>query len=151
MLEEFIKRTWPPIDSQSGPRQLEVSHPLPCPCKVYSTQVPSTHHSHSQSCFKDAALREQCVIWDHLDGICDWTQLRPLYTLLNSGGQGWRAHLVATKFSLVCKFPCLLNLPRTNLEWSASFFSLSLPSMYGGRFMNQQKIVLTPKDPIQNC
>ena len=40
--------------------------------------------------------------------------------------------------SLVSKFPCILKLPPTNLEWSASFFGLSLPSMYGGQFLNQQ-------------
>ena len=32
------------------------------------------------------------------------------------------------------KFPFLLKLPTTNLEWSASFFCLFLPSAYGGWF-----------------
>ena len=32
--------------------------------------------------------------------------------------------------SLISKFPCLLNLPRTNLECSAPFFGLSLSSAY---------------------
>lgn len=34
------------------------------------------------------------------------------------------------KTSLVCTFPCLLSLPPTNLECSASFLSHSVPSMY---------------------
>lgn len=32
------------------------------------------------------------------------------------------------KTSLQCKFPCFLNMPPTNLEHSASFFGLFLPS-----------------------
>ena len=35
------------------------------------------------------------------------------------------------------KFPCLLNLPSTNLEWPASFFTLSLVRE-GSQFVNQQ-------------
>ena len=31
------------------------------------------------------------------------------------------------------KFPCLLNLPSTNMEWSVSFFKLSLPSVFRGQ------------------
>ena len=36
-----------------------------------------------------------------------------------------------TKTNLISKFPCLLNLLPTNLEWSASFFGVSQPSVYG--------------------
>ena len=49
----------------------------------------------------------------------------------------WRAgveitHLTAYKTCLLCKFPCLLTLPPTNLEWSAAFFfSHSLPPCMG--------------------
>ena len=46
------------------------------------------------------------------------------------------AHIVAPRTSLVSKFPCLLNLPPTNLEQSASFCGLSLPSVYRGQFQN---------------
>ena len=53
----------------------------------------------------------------------------------NSGGYVRRSTcLVLPKTSLICKFPCLLNLPPTNLEGAASFLGLSLPSMYGGYF-----------------
>ena len=34
------------------------------------------------------------------------------------------------KTSLLCTFPCLLNLPPINLGWSSSFSDLFLPSMY---------------------
>lgn len=34
----------------------------------------------------------------------------------------------------LCKFPCLLNLPPANLDWSASFFGLSLSSVYWSQF-----------------
>lgn len=37
------------------------------------------------------------------------------------------------------KFPCSLNLRATSLEWSASFFCLSLPSVHEGQFANQDK------------
>lgn len=48
-------------------------------------------------------------------------------------------HLAATKTSIVCKSPCLLNLPPTNLEWSVCFFHLSLLSGFGPQFMNQHQ------------
>ena len=38
------------------------------------------------------------------------------------------------KTSLVGKFPSLINLPPTKLEWPASFCSLSLPSAYAVPF-----------------
>lgn len=41
---------------------------------------------------------------------------------------------LSPKASLLCKFPCLLNLPPANLEWSASSLDLSLPSMYRSQF-----------------
>ena len=35
-------------------------------------------------------------------------------------------YLKLTKASFICKFPCLLNQPPTSLQWSASFFDISL-------------------------
>lgn len=43
-------------------------------------------------------------------------------------------HLEAAQGKPHSKFPCLLNLPSTSLEWSASFLSLSLPFAYRGQF-----------------
>lgn len=42
--------------------------------------------------------------------------------------------------SLINKSPCLLELPTTSLECSASFFGLFLASVYGGQFLNQQSL-----------
>lgn len=44
--------------------------------------------------------------------------------------------------SLMCKFPCLINPPCTNLEWPASFCGLSSRSLYGGQFTNQARTTL---------
>lgn len=41
------------------------------------------------------------------------------------------------KKNLTGKFPYLLNLSPTDLQWPVSFFSLSSPSVYGKLFMNQ--------------
>lgn len=50
----------------------------------------------------------------------------------------WRStHLVFIQDSLVSRLPVLLDLPPTNLEWAAFFFTLSLPSICRGRCMNQ--------------
>lgn len=51
--------------------------------------------------------------------------------------QSWEIYLQFPKISLICKFPCLLKLLPVNLERSASFFGLSLLSLYGGHFVNQ--------------
>ena len=40
------------------------------------------------------------------------------------GGRGSLCILRLPRTSLVCEFPCLLNLPPTSLEWWASFFGL---------------------------
>ena len=45
----------------------------------------------------------------------------------------------AGKTSLLCKFPCSLNLPTTNLEWSSSFFSPSLPFVCRAQFANHHR------------
>ena len=48
--------------------------------------------------------------------------------------------------SHVRKFPCLLKLPPTNLEWFASVFGLSLPFVYKGQCVNQQELWEVWKD-----
>ena len=90
--------------------------------------------------FKDTALRQQCC-WDHPDSIYNWTQLRPLCKLRDS--DSWCGDLLTLqlpKISPVCKFPSLIKLPPTMIKWSASFASLSLPSLYGGQFANLQTL-----------
>ena len=49
-----------------------------------------------------------------------------------AGGRGALLTLQPLKTSLVCKFP-YLKQPPTCLEWCATFFSLSLPSVYKGQ------------------
>ena len=44
----------------------------------------------------------------------------------------------APKISLICKFPYSFNLTLTNLEWTATFFSLSLPSIHKDSFQISQ-------------
>ena len=95
--------------------------------------------SHLLSLLPEAAPKTQP--WDRnvvkrLSGLCTW--LNPVrasvhfYDLV--GGCRKLFILQPPKTILICKLPCLLNLPLTNLEWSAFFFGLSLPSMYGGQF-----------------
>ena len=53
------------------------------------------------------------------------------------------------KTKLIFEFPCLLNLSPTNLEWPASFFNLSLPSVYKASL--QTNIILFFSDYEWNC
>ena len=101
VLEEIIERTWLLVDWWPGSRQLEA--PYPFPCLLFPYYQP----------FQGHRLKRVRCYWAHLDSICDWTQLSPLYKLLRF----W----LPPKTSLICKFSCLLNLPPTNLECSASF------------------------------
>ena len=82
------------------------------------------------------SLEKAMWCWDHPDGVHEWTQFKVfIYTfkfLVCQGG--WKFHLVTTQDKSHFKFPCLLNLASTYLLWSASFFDLSLPSVYEGQF-----------------
>lgn len=112
---------WPWVDPEAVLWQFRLLPPPLCPWNVYFTC-----HSHSWSWPKDMALRQ----WGGVETILmDRIPLRLLYKRLRF----WRAEstrFVALKTSLLQKFPCLLNLPLTNLAWSASFFELSLPSVH---------------------
>lgn len=78
----------------------------------------------------NAALREFKV----LDRIHNFTQVRPLYKLLRFWQTGMEIYfvLLGPKTNLLGKF--LLNPSHTCLEWPASFFGLSLPSVSEGQF-----------------
>lgn len=69
-----------------------------------------------------------------IDSMCEWIQLRPLYQLFRFWQTGTGIYSSCGCSSLVCKFPCWLHLPSTCLEWSASFFSLSLPLVHRVQF-----------------
>lgn len=48
--------------------------------------------------------------WDHLDGIHDWNQLKPLYKFIRLWQEGTEILILQLpKTSLMYKFPCLLN------------------------------------------
>lgn len=75
LLQE-IKRTWLQVDQQAGSRQLETTHPLPWPW-IYVLPAFLTLEAASRI----YSLERVTCCWDHLDCMCDWTQLRPLYKL----------------------------------------------------------------------
>ena len=53
LLEEKVERTWPLADLRAGSTHSEAPHPLLCPWSIHSS-----HHSHSESWSKGAALGE---------------------------------------------------------------------------------------------
>lgn len=55
------------------------------------------------------------------------------------------------KTVFVCKFSCLLNVPATNLAWSASVFGLSLPSVYRGQFTRGISRFQTSSSVLGGC
>lgn len=113
-------------------------------CKLWSTlkldlgnwRLLSCLPFHSQKLPQTYSLEIMIRRWDQLDDTHDWTQLRSQYKLW-FGGQLLRSYFMPkTEVSsfLIYKFPCLLSLPPTNLEWPASFFGLPLASPYGDQF-----------------
>lgn len=72
---------------------------------------------------------------DHLDWICDWSQIRPPCKLSRFWGQMWNLLILQLpKVSLAGKFPCLFACHL--LIWSHLSPSVSSPSMYGHQFTN---------------
>lgn len=120
LLEEVIKRTWL-CWLRACPRLLDT---LSC-----FWNVCSTHCSQCGSHFQGHSLREQCIV-ETMWMVYVTIPLRPLHKLLRGWwvGEG-SIHLAVRKTSLVCKFPCFLILPPTNLEWlplSWSFLALCI-------------------------
>lgn len=68
-LEEVIERMRPLVDPQADPGSQRLLVLNPCPWNVCSA-----HCSHRRSCFKDAALREQCITIRVLRPTCEPTQ-----------------------------------------------------------------------------
>lgn len=120
--QEDTSTCWQP-PPPAGLRQLEATCPLLCPWNVYS--APSCTSSH----FKDTTLRVLLMP----SGPYQW--LNPVKVsreTQDSGGLMQRSTgLAAAKTKRISTSPCLLKLPPTNLEWSASVFGLPLPSVYG--------------------
>lgn len=126
VLEE-VKRVWPENWTCTW---TEVPYPLP-DLKMY---VPPTLSAQATT-FKDETLKELYGVETHKPGKAS----RWIYKILMGV---FRDLLILwlSRTSLIRKFLCLLKLPLTNLKWSTSFFSLSLPSTYGGQFVNQHRI-----------
>ena len=131
LLEEIIKRTWSPTDLWAGLRHLGAPQPPPCSWSVHPAIC-----SYDGNCSKDVQPWESNVLlrpsrlymWLNPIKASMWT-----FKILEGRLQN-SIHLLVPKTNLIWKFPCLLNLLPTNLEWLASFFHLSLPSVYGGQF-----------------
>ena len=83
-------------------------------------------------------LTPLCWPWDvrsvhvllRLSGLCMWL------TPIKAGWCGELLILRPPKTSLIYRFRCLLKPQSTNLECSASFFGLSLPSVKWGLVLN---------------
>ena len=86
--------------------------------------------SHTRHCPKSAALRKQGVVETIWTESADWTPVKPLYKL--SGLVVWCRDLCfgLLKASLLCKFPCLLNVPPNDLEWPG-FLWPQIPALCG--------------------
>lgn len=57
--------------------EIRGSSPPPC---LWNAR--SAYWSHWGRCFQGCSLERVKCCWDHLDGIFDWIQIRPLYTQL---------------------------------------------------------------------
>ena len=82
-----------------------------------------------KSCLKHIALRQWCV----LGTLCMW--LSPSKASIQTL-KIWQVvteihSCCSTQDNLLCKSPCLLNLPPTILKGPESFFGLSLPFVMG--------------------
>ena len=121
LLEEVTVRMWPLVDLWAEPGWSEAPPHLP----ILGMNILPTLSQCSKNCHLDKVR----YCWGHLNGIHDWTQIRPLGKI-SRFWQGIEIYLPFSrpKTSLSCKFLCLWQLPAANLEWSASFFSLSLSS-----------------------
>ena len=73
--------------------------------------------SHSRHCPESTALRKQGVVETIWTESADWTPVKPLYKLLRLVVRCRDLGFGLLKASLLCKFPCLLNVPPNNPEW----------------------------------
>lgn len=86
--------------------------------------------------FQGCGLERVRRRWDHLDCVRNNPVKVSTYKLVKIlvGQYGDLFILQPPKADLIYRFPCWLKLPPTNLKWSASFFSLSLPFVHGVHF-----------------
>lgn len=130
VLDEVLMRMWQPVDSRGNWGLLTLS-------TVLGMHVPVTLlplHGHS--------LERLMCCWDHLDCVHDWMLLRPPYRLFRWVGVETSAYLEAAQDKSPVCVPLLVKTCSLWIwEWSASFFTLSLPSVCGGWFYNLSEIM----------
>lgn len=120
-LGKVIKKMRPWFDPWARPRQLEGPHFLPCAWNAHSAFLPG-----ARSCPKSQPWGNNVVMrlfgwgtWRNIvkaSCVHDWSQLRPLCNILRFGW--WVQKLLflqPPKRRLGSRFPCLFNLPPTNL------------------------------------
>lgn len=138
MLGDVNKKKPPPVDLWTGLRHLEA--PLPCPWNVSSACL-----SCSQRQLQGLGLEKIMWCGEHLHGMRDWTQLKPLYQLLRFGRWVPRSTLLLPpKISLVWKFSLLIKHV-TYQSGVACPLHQSLPMEYGGGFQ------ITPGTSTGSC
>lgn len=115
-------------DPEAGFANWRLLSPFPCPWNVLSA-----HCSHSGSRgFHRCSLEGLICYWDHLDLIRS-PMKASVWTFNIPTSRSVTTHLAVTQ-EKTCKFPCLLHLPLTSLEWSGCFSPLLWPSLYGVSF-----------------
>lgn len=131
LLDKAIERRRTPVWPLISTWAIEVPRLFPCPGNVrFACSF------HGGSCLQEHRLERAICCWDDLNSMCDWTQLRLLHILLRFWLGRCEDPLIVQQHrtSLICKFPCLINLLLTNLDWAASFLILSLPPLRRGQF-----------------
>lgn len=110
---------WPPIDLQAWPGAIRSSLSLP----VLGRYAPPTMPTVGSLCKnRDERVRFCETIWTEY--VSEAFKASTETKILGCGHRG------LLESSMGTKFPCLLKLPRSNVEWPASFLQLSLPSLY---------------------
>lgn len=128
-------RMWPQGHQQAGPRQLEAPYHFLSPQNMCFT-----HSTHSQSCFQGVSLEGAMCYWDHLDWMCFWAPLRPLYKI-------WRLWPASARFYFSCGLsrhtwyviPLVIKpaIYQSGVIW---LFGFSLPLCMGANFIFQPGI-----------
>lgn len=113
---------WPLIDPRAGPVQSEAPHPPPLSLKCTSCPLFPQWEPFSRTyIWKNSVLRPPGL------HTCLKRPVRAslqTFTIL-AGAGGVPLPLWPPKTSFLCKCPCMLSLPPTNLKQPASFFCLS--------------------------
>lgn len=121
-LDEVFKRMWPPVNPQAGPRWWSLSPPFLClECRVHPPYSQLDPFSRMQAWESNELLRPSGLnMWLDQAKVSIYT-----FKILACDCPDLLI-LRVPKISLLCKFPCLVNPPPTNLKCSASPFADSL-------------------------